>query len=748
MSRLDETGSPGRFVWVNDHACELLGYDREELLRMSPEDITTGSDRDRLAEIWDTAAAGKTHTSQMRYRTKQRPSLPVQVSVHPITPGDQEYMIFVVQTLSEQNEAERRFETLLGNLRGMVYRCRNARDWPMEFVSEGTEVLTGYAPEEFVKERGVRYGDVIHPADRQYVWKTVQEALKAGRHFELEYRIVTRSQEVKWVWERGTAVLRGGEVEAIEGLIADITQRKEAEESLRLSEEQYRDLFENAPLWIFRTTSSGKILAVNTAMAEMLGFDSPDETVEYYDDLADQLYVRPFRRREFLRLLQKRGAVENFEFEARTLEGETLWLNMNARVAGELEDGGFEIEGFATDITGRKRAEREKAMLEEQFRQAQKLESIGRLAGGVAHDFNNLLTVIKGNADLLASKIQDEPHRHMLNMIVQAGDQAADLTRQLLAFSRKQDLEPRPIQPTAVLEGMEHMLQRVLGEDIHFCLEVGETSATILIDPGRFQQVLMNMAVNARDAMPRGGELVVTARIMASTELPKQIRKEFSDKTDEVFNICITDTGIGMDLPTQTKIFEPFFTTKKQGEGTGLGLATVYGIVKQSGGEITVESTSGEGSTFKLYFPVIEADIEREKPSRSIENRRDPALQDAKILVLDDEKGICQFIRAVLEPYPVEVQTVMSGERAVDFIRSANPPYDLLLSDVVLPRMSGPEVAEKCTKIQPDLRVVFMTGYTDEKTRRYLETRKSIALRKPFQPEDVLRVISQALGTG
>jgi len=381
---------------------------------------------------------------------------------------------------------------------------------------------------------------------------------------------------------------------------------------------------------------------------------------------------------------------------------------------------------------------------EEQLRQAQKMEAIGGLAGGVAHDFNNLLSIILSYSDMLASSLKpSDPMRADLGEINKAGLRAADLTRQLLAFSRQQVLLPRIVDLNAICSGMEKMLRRVIGEDVELASRAAPALGKILADPGQLEQVIMNLAVNARDAMPSGGKLTIET---AEVELDEAYASEHAGVTPGVHvMLAVSDTGIGMGQATQARMFEPFFTTKEPGKGTGLGLATVFGIVRQSGGTIWVYSELGAGTTFKVYFPTAtQASI----PPPSVPPPDVHTLHGSEtILLVEDDEGVRVLARTILRKYGYNALDAQSGGDAFLLCEQHAAPIHLLLTDVVMPRMSGRQLAERLLSIRPQMKVLYMSGYTDDAVVRHGILESTIAfLQKPIMPHALARKVREVLG--
>jgi hypothetical protein len=501
------------------------------------------------------------------------------------------------------------------------------------------------------------------------------------------------------------------------GFVRDISERKRAQQALRDSEQQYRLLFESHPhpMWIFDQETLA-FLAVNDAAVSHYGFLREEFLAMTIKD------IRPVEEIPSLladidaghlgydaagiwKHVKKNGAVIEVEISSHDVS----WAGRPGKLV------------LAMDVT-------ERRQLQKQLVQAQKMEAVGHLAGGVAHDFNNLLGVIIGYCEILATTGQlQEKDRERVAEIKKAGDRAATLTRQLLAFSRQQVIEPRVLDLNALLADMSKMLRRLIGEDIELVTRLSSGLGRVKADPGQLEQVVMNLAVNARDAMPRGGKLILETGNVSLDE--NYARTHVTVQPGKFVLLAITDTGVGMDEETQARIFEPFFTTKGEGKGTGLGLATVYGIVKQSGGNIWVYSEPGRGTTFKIYLPLVADPAE---PAQAEEIAFLPRGKET-ILVVEDadamRKLTCEFLAGM-------GYTVLEAHDGVDALEKAaqhSTPIDLLLTDVVMPRMSGRELAAQMTERDPGLKVLYMSGYTDDAVVRHGVLDASMAfIQKPF----------------
>jgi PAS domain S-box-containing protein len=508
------------------------------------------------------------------------------------------------------------------------------------------------------------------------------------------------------------------------------------QDDLRRSEGNFRSLVTNAPYGICSCDSTGKIIDANPAFLELLGLSSPTDVVgqhiyslyadsEQWFDLADRLCsTAPFR--------------------GLTAEWKRKSGNIVVRVSGRAVTNGKEnvviFEIFAEDVT-------ERRALEQQLRQSQKMEAVGRLAGGIAHDFNNLLMVISGYSEFLLERLGDEPHlRGPAQEIASASERASALTRQLLAFSRKQMLAPRIVNLNDIATENLKMLTRMIGEDIDLVMIPGQNLWPVRADGGQIEQVIMNLAVNARDAMPSGGKLTIeTANVTLDEEYS---RVHAPVRPGDYVMFSITDSGAGMDAETQSHIFEPFFTTKGT-KGTGLGLSTVYGIVKQSGGYVWVSSEVGRGTTFKIYLPRVPSVEEPLVPAAAAPvqfQKVEPGTET--ILVVEDEANLRYLARQYLEKQGYRVVEAADGAVAMQIAVAHEGVIHLLLTDVIMPGMNGRELAQRISEIRPNVKVLYMSGYTENVIGHNGTLEAGVRLlQKPFNLRDLKRRVREVLDT-
>ena len=571
--------------------------------------------------------------------------------------------------------------------------------------------------------------------------KDEEEIIRTGRAVvNLEERETWSDGRVTWV-SSTKMPLRDpdGRVVGTFGISRDITERKEAELALEASEARFRTAFMTVPdAHYLATRDEGRILEVNERFKDVFGWDRDEVVGRTSLDLA--LYANPADRGRMLAELRASGHVRSLDVLARRKNGETIPVLLSV---SEIRSGDPPlILGVVRDVSEQKRSAEALKSLEEQVRQAQRLEAVGRLAGGVAHDFNNILTAITGYTELLLEDFRgQDPRRADLEEIRAAAQRAAALTGQLLAFSRKQVLQPRILDLNEVVRGLEKMLRRLIGEDVVLEFAPGADLWAVRADPGQIEQVILNLAVNARDAMPHGGRLTVET---ANVELDGEDARRHADLVPGAYvRVTVSDTGTGMDADTAAHIFEPFFTTKEVGKGTGLGLATVHGIVSQSGGHITVESESGRGATFQVYLPRVEALAEAPgaAPGAPL------AVQGHEtVLVAEDDRAVRDVVAATLSQRGYRVLRANDGPAALELAQSVDGRVDLLLTDLVMPGMTGRELAQALAARQRGLRVLFMSGYTDDAiVRRGVLEEGMPYLQKPFSPDALALKVREVL---
>jgi two-component system, cell cycle sensor histidine kinase and response regulator CckA len=592
----------------------------------------------------------------------------------------------------------------------------------------------GYSPEELQASSSF---EQIHPDDRARVQKAAEDARLSGIGTTLEYRF--RHKSGAWlVLESTSSVIRNekGDPEKLVIVNRDVTLRKRAEEALRRSEAGFRSVVQDAPYGIYRVNMAGRFLQVNPALRTMLGYELTEELLSR--DLTGEIFRNPGEYQRLVEHLTRTGEIKDVEMEWKRKDGTPITVHCSGRRVNDEDGSPAYFDAFAEDVT-------EKRILERQLRMAQKMEAIGRLSGGIAHDFNNLLGVIIGYSRVLKRELGTNAAlcEHALE-IEKAGQRAASLTKQLLAFSRQQVLTPAILNLNTLSSDMEKMLPQLLGEDIEVSMVLDPKLGNVKADQSQIEQVIMNLAVNARDAMPMGGKLKIET---TNVELDQAyVWSHPGSKVGSYVLLAVTDTGTGMDAGTLTHIFEPFFTTKELGKGTGLGLATVYGIVKQSNGYIGIESALGKGTSFQIHLPRYagELAVEEQKPDTANSLRGSET-----ILLVEDSEPLRKLAKSYLESSGFCVLPAESGEDALVVAARFGRAFDLLLTDVVMPGINGRVLAESLLPRHPGMKVLYMSGYTDSFIAGHGVLDPGIhLLHKPFIEEVLIRKVREVLDEG
>jgi two-component system cell cycle sensor histidine kinase/response regulator CckA len=595
------------------------------------------------------------------------------------------------------------------------------------------EKVLGYTQEEL---QGSASLDQVHPLDRERVKRAAEQARATGVGATLEYRM--RHKDGSWrVLESTSSVIKDAKGAAEKLIIVnrDITERKRASEALRVIESGFRSVIENAPYGIYVADEAGHLLRVNPALQKMLGYDSQAELEKL--TLARDVYTDSSLHRRIFETAAAQKSFKDLEVEWKRKDGRIARARCSGLLVREPDEGKTYIEVFAEDVT-------ETRSLERQLQVAQKMEAVGRLSGGIAHDFNNLLSVIIGYSQVLKKRLDEtNPLREHAEEIEKAGQRAAALTRQLLAFSRQQVLSPAPLSLNALITDLGKMIPRLIGEDIELLLQLDPAIGSVVADPGQIEQVVMNLVVNARDAMPNGGKLSIeTANVILDETFTNH---HPGSRAGRYVVLAVTDTGTGMSPQTLAHIFEPFFTTKEAGKGTGLGLATVYGVVKQSGGYIWVDSEVGRGSSFRTYLPQVEktARTETAAPAREKSFRGNET-----VLLVEDSDALRKLAGSLLEQNGYHVLSAASGAEALVLSGKMAGRIHLLLTDVIMPGMNGKVLADHLAPLRAGLKVLFMSGYTRSAIADHgaLESSTQL-LQKPFSEEALLGKVREVLDT-
>ncbi|HJW99418.1 MAG TPA: PAS domain S-box protein [Terriglobales bacterium] len=698
----------GGWLRVNPVLCQIVGYSESELLATDFQSITHPEDLSADLAFVGQMLRGEIRSYQMekRYLHRAQHIVWVLLSVSLVygRGGKPLFFFAQIQDISESKrmeaalrESDKKFQALLDNSPNMIF---------LKDV-DGRYLLVN---RKFEQALGVRQENIKGRQDEEVFSREQALAFRANDLQVLKMGVPIEFEEVAQQADGlHTSIVHkfplfdtAGNIYAIGGIVTDISERKRAEEDLRHREEEHRRLIENVPEVVWKADECGKVFFISEEIEKVFGYSVTDIYQQGERLWFGRMHPEDRDRvQEAYSKLFHENRPFDVEYRIQHKEGRWMWWHDRAGlVTGNLEQR--VAEGLLSDVTQRKE-------IEQQVRQRLKMEAIGRLAGGVAHDFNNLLMVIQGNAELLTKVVApNEPRRRNLDQIEKAADRAASLTRQLLAFSRMQVLEPTVLDLNAIMAEMAKMLPRLISENVELVFAADSRLGHVKADAGQMEQVILNLAVNARDAMPQGGKLVIETRNFIMDEVAAGGHEPA--KAGQYVLLSVSDTGHGMDAETRSHIFEPFFTTKSQGKGTGLGLATVYGIVKQSGGFIWVYSEPGQGTTFKIYLPRVDEPLESIAVSQ-----QDPAsiAGTETLLLVEDEEPARELMVAFLKK---NGYTVLEAKNGLDALRVAEQhggTIHLLVTDMVMPKMGGRELADRLAMQRPGLKPLYLSGYSE-----------------------------------
>ncbi len=734
-------GLDGAWLRVNPALCQIVGRSEQELLATNFQAITHPEDLDADLGFVGQMLRGEIRSYQMekRYFHKQQHVVWVLLSVSLVYDSNGKPLFFFsqIQDITEQKrieqalrESDKKFQAILDHSPATIF----LKDL------EGRYLLVN---KEFERALGISHHQIRGRKDEELFPREQAEQFRANDLKVLEAGEPMEFEEVSGQ-EDGlhTSIAHKfplfdevGKIYATGGIVTDISERKRAEEDLRHREKEQRQLIENVPEVVWKADEHGNVFFISEDIERVFGY-----SVKEVREGGEELWFgrmhpedRDRVREEYSRLFHEDRPFD-VEYRIQHRDGHWMWWHDRGGSVAEGLDRPI-AEGLLSDITQRKE-------IEQQVRQRLKMEAIGKLAGGVAHDFNNLLTVIKGNTELLSSALTPNQAEHRnLEQIAKAADRAASLTGQLLAFSRMQVLQPKVLDLNAIVEEMGKMLPRLIGADIELVFSPDSALGRVKADPGQLEQVILNLAVNARDAMPQGGRLIIETKNFDMDE--ESAPRHHPARPGPYVLLAVSDTGHGMDTETQSHIFEPFFTTKGQGKGTGLGLATVYGIVKQSAGFIWVYSEPGRGTTFKIYLPRVDADIDRSAP-----DQKPVASSDGTetVLLVEDEDALRDLVGAFLREKGYTVLEANNGVAALRIAETHRGTIHLLVTDMVMPKMEGWELADHVGIERPDIRVLYLSGYSEwlaapDSNRGW----RGAFLQKPFSMEMLGRKVREAL---
>jgi PAS domain S-box-containing protein len=636
-------------------------------------------------------------------------------------------------------KSEENYRDLVENARAIVLRWDTKGN--VTFWNEYAERLFGFSKQELIGRNVV--GTIVPAMDlsgRNLERMVAEMCDNPDRFQNNENENITRDGRRVWVrWNNRAIRDEAGRLTGILSVGIDITKRKRAEDALRESEKLFRGWFDLPLIGVAVLSPEGRWLRVNDRLCADLGYSREELLAATWMDVTAPGEIEADLAAYRKSFLERPQTLDQFEKRFRRKDGSLITASVSARAVYRADGGIDYLVAVIQDITDRKR-------LEARLLQAQKMETVGRLAGGVAHDFNNLLTVITGNAEVALKEVTaGQPLFEELAEIQRAAGHAAELTGKLLAFSHRQIVEPKVVDLNRLLPEMEKMLRRLIGENIELSTVLAPNLSPVRIDPVQIEQVLANLAVNARDAMPGGGRLRIET---AEAVLGERDCRGHPDATPGGYVvISVIDTGTGMDEEVLSHLFEPFFTTKPPDRGTGLGMSTCYGIVRQHGGDIRVDSRPGQGTTVRVYLPALARAAARPAAAAAAAREPDtPARGTETVLVVEDEEGIRHMVPRALEPFGYRVLAAADGPEALALAGAHDGPIHLLVTDMVMPAMNGRELAERLVEARPGLKVIYMSGYTDDALMRQGAIPPGQAfIHKPFTLASFFRKIRETL---
>ena len=743
--------APPRLVFVNPALGKTLGYAPDELISLSPEEteaLIHPEDRMTFFKLFKDRLSGRPMPTHYEFRAicKDGSVRWFEVSTSRVLYEGQPAVQATFVDITERNQAEEtlreseeRYRTILENIEDGYYETNLPGD--LTFFNDSLCRMLGYSRDEMMGMSNKQYTD---EENRKKLFAAFNEVYRTGKPAKgFDWQVFTKDKR-KLFGEVSVYLIKDSKGDPIgfRGIARDITERKQAEEALRTEKQKFETLLENAPFGMIMIDQEGNFKYVNSKFIELFGYDLKD--IPNGREWFRKAYPDPEYRHHVIETWVNDSNISN--------PGEKIPRIFTATCKDRtkkivrfvtVELGTGEYLMGCEDITLIHRAEEEKAALAEQLRQSQKMEAIGRLAGGIAHDFNNLLTVIRGYSQLSLMDLQgNEKLKGHLDEVQKATQKASDLTHHLLAFSRRQIMEMKILDLNALLKDLDRMLHRVIGEDIELTYLLSENIGKVKVDLGQMEQVILNLAVNARDAMPSGGKLTIET---ANAELDEAYtHTHLGSKPGHYVMMSVSDTGLGMSAEVRERAFEPFFTTKEKGKGTGLGLSTCYGIVKQSGGNIWAYSEPGRGTTFKIYLPWVE-EVPKEMKHKA--EAAEILKGTETILAVEDEVEVRKLVAQILTGQGFTVMEAADGEEAIKAAQeNSGKKIHLLLTDVVMPGMSGRELAVTLALQHPNMKVLYMSGYTDNAIVHHGVLEDGVNyIQKPFTLDALARKVREIL---
>jgi two-component system, cell cycle sensor histidine kinase and response regulator CckA len=762
-----------RVLWANATFVRMFHYEAAEVIGQSLENLVVPPERQAESRwVTEALAKGERITLETQRRKKDGTLLDVSLSCAPLLLNGEragfyagyhdisdrrrvEALSSALYRVAEKSSSAHELQQFFAAVHSIVDELMYARNFYIALYDSSTELLSfpyfvderDSAPSPKKPGRGLTdflirvgepllatpevlqgmedRGEVARNGSRSLDWMGVP--LKVNNHTFGALVVQTYSQNIRY-GERDKEILT-----FVARQVASAVEIKRNEQALRRSEARYRSLVQSSVYGIYRSSLEGRFLDVNPALITMLAYGSAEEVLLL--DPEKDVFAHSEEHTRLIEEFRRTGRLDGIEVKWKRKDGRAITVRISGRAVSNVDEPADVLEAIAEDVTDRR-------VLEDQFRQAQKMEAVGRLAGGVAHDFNNLLTVISGYAEVILANLSlDHPLHEKGRAIQQAADRATTLTRQLLAFSRKQLLELKIVDVNAIVQDMERLLRPLIGEAVEFTTTLTSHAAHTRADAGQLEQVLMNLVVNAKDAMPGGGTLSIQTENLVVDENHR--RGQTFIRPGHYVLLTVGDTGIGMDKETQSRIFEPFFTTKEKGKGTGLGLSTVYGIVKQSGGYVMVQSEEGVGTTFHIYLPRVEGVAERQ----SVPVAHAAMGGTETVLLVEDETPVRELVRDTLVAKGYRVVEAENGEAGLAAAARHKGIIHLVITDVVMPGVGGRELVQQLAQTRPETKVLYLSGYTEDAIISDGTIEKGAAfLQKPFTLQNLSRKVRDVLG--